>query len=492
MKHPLLLIFILFIQVNLIGQAIYEEERYVPETNPLVNKKLKEWQGLKFGLLMHWGTYSQWGIVESWSLCPEEYGWCERKKGSNPDNYFEYKKEYENLISTFNPVKFDPDKWAEAAKNAGMKYVVFTTKHHDGFCMFDSKYTDYKVTGEDCPFSENPKSNISKEIFDAFRAKGLWAGAYFSKPDWHVPSYWDPKYPPKDRNVNYDPEDNPVLWNEFVEFTHKQMLELLTDYGKIDILWLDGGWVEKMSKPDIAAWYERSLKNDEKDYLKRRKINQDIRIDEFVQKARSIQPELIVVDRAVHGINQNYLTPENRVPDKTLPYPWESCVISGGGWSYTPDAKYMSGREGVQLLVDIVAKGGNLLLNIAPSPEGEWQAGAYELLGEYAGWMKVNKEAIYDTRPLPPYKTDNICMAQKGDDTQYYYYLCAENEEVMPREVVIKTRLPKAGSTISMLGYKEKLDWEIQDEGLVIKVPEALRKSPPCKYVWTFKVKTEE
>ncbi len=113
---------------------------------------------------MHWGTYSQWGIVESWSICPEEYGWCERTKGEHPENYFAYKKEYEGLQTTFNPVKFDPEKWAKAAKNAGMKYVVFTTKHHDGFSMFDTKYTDYKITDPKTPFSTNAKANITKEI----------------------------------------------------------------------------------------------------------------------------------------------------------------------------------------------------------------------------------------------------------------------------------------------------------------------------------------
>ena len=105
-------IFLIFVSFQLMAQAIYEDERYVPETDPLVIKKVKEWQGKKFGLLMHWGTYSQWGIVESWSLCPEDYGWCERKKGANPQNYFEYKKEYEGLQKTFNPVKFNPENWA--------------------------------------------------------------------------------------------------------------------------------------------------------------------------------------------------------------------------------------------------------------------------------------------------------------------------------------------------------------------------------------------
>ncbi|MCT4560556.1 MAG: alpha-L-fucosidase, partial [Crocinitomicaceae bacterium] len=404
MKNWILILGLTAISSPLLSQQVYEDERYVPETDTAVLRKLDTWQDIKFGLLMHWGTYSQWGIVESWSLCPEEYGWCERTKGSNPDDYNTYKKEYEALQTTFNPVNFDPNKWAQAAKNAGMRYVVFTTKHHDGFCMFDSQYTDYKVTDSSCAFASNPKSNLTKEIFEAFRAENMWVGAYFSKPDWHVESYWDPKYPPRDRNVNYDPATNPERWQEFEDFTHNQIMELMTDYGKIDILWLDGGWVSKKNKEVLSSWYERELEATTDGYLPRRVVNQDIHMDELVEKAREKQPGLIVVDRAVHGKNQNYLTPENRVPEKELPYPWESCIISGGGWSYTPDAQYMSGHQGVQMLVNIVAKGGNLLLNIAPSPTGEWQDGAYQLLEEYAAWMAVNKNANYNTEPLAPYK----------------------------------------------------------------------------------------
>jgi alpha-L-fucosidase len=183
-----------------------DHSKYVWPKDELVKKKLDNWQDIKFGLLMHWGTYSEWGIVESWSLCPEDEGWCERK-GASSTNYFEYKKAYENLQTTFNPVKFAPEKWADAAQKAGMKYVVFTTKHHDGFCMFDSKYTNYKVTDAKTPFSSNPRSNIAKEVFDAFRKKDFMVGAYFSKPDWNTPSYWWSYFPPKDRNVNYDPKN---------------------------------------------------------------------------------------------------------------------------------------------------------------------------------------------------------------------------------------------------------------------------------------------
>lgn len=479
MKRRLILVLLMAIGWNMgISQAIYEDERYVPETDPLVLDRLEEWQDLKFGLLMHWGTYSQWGIVESWSLCPEEYGWCERTKGSDPNNYNTYKREYEALQTTFNPVKFDPEKWAKAAKHAGMKYVVFTTKHHDGFSMFDSKYTDYKITDPKTPFSKNPRANITKEIFNSFRDQGFWAGAYFSKPDWHTPTYWDPYYPPRDRNVNYEPEANPEKWQQYVDFTHNQIMELLTDYGKVDILWLDGGWVAKTPKSEIVNWYENELVNNENGYLKNRIVNQDIKMDELVVKAREKQPGLIVVDRAVHGKNQNYLTPENRVPEKPLPYPWESCIIAGGGWSYAFNANYMSGREGIHTLVDIVAKGGNLLLNIAPSPDGEWDAGAYRLLNEMGNWMDVNGEAIYGTRSMAPYKFDNVCVTAKKDGQQVYLtYLVQEGQESLPSHIVFPDYKAKKGSKVKLLGKNTSLKWKTTPEGMLIELPKQLEQA---------------
>jgi len=468
------------------SQAVYEDERYVPESDPLVIKKLEQWQNIKFGLLMHWGTYSQWGIVESWSLCPEDYGWCERKKGENSQNYFAYKDEYEGLQKTFNPKDFDPAKWAKAAKNAGMKYVVFTTKHHDGFCMFDSKYTDYKTTSDNCPFNTNPKSNIAKEVFDAFRAEGLWAGAYFSKPDWHCPSYWDPYFPPLDRNVNYDPVEYPEKWEEYTQFTHNQIEELMTDYGKMDILWLDGGWVAKVTEEEVQQYYAHKAKESKSGFVKNRIVNQDIRMDELVDKVREKQPGLIVVDRAVHGKNQNYLTPENRVPDKTLPYPWESCIIAGGGWSFNPNAKFMSGNQGIHTLVDIVAKGGNLLLNIAPGPDGKWQDGAYRLLNEYANWMAVNSEAIYDTKPIEPYKENNICMTQKEDGSVYFIYLAKEGER-LPEQIKVESIALSSSTKLSMLGSNKRLKWKKEGNGFVVTFPETLRSNVPCDHAWVVK-----
>ena len=470
-----------FLSALIISQSgAYSQEpdnRYVPETDALVSAKLEKWQDLKFGLLMHWGTYSQWGVVESWSICAEDEGWCRRSK---PD-YIEYKKEYENLQTTFNPVQFDPAKWAKAAKNAGMKYVIFTTKHHDGFCMFDTKLTDYKITATKTPFHTNPKANVAREIFNAFRTEGFWTGAYFSKPDWHSENYWWPNFATPDRNVNYDVTRYPDRWENFVQFTQGQIMELLGgDYGNIDILWLDGGWVQKMTKEEINKEITAP------DYKFIHIQNQDIRMDELVTKARLKQPGLIVVDRAVHGKNQNYLTPENQVPEKALTYPWESCIIAGGSWSWLPDARYMSGKTAVQLLVDIVAKGGNLLLNIAPGPEGQWHDGAYRLLEDIGGWMKINNEAIYGTRALAPFKEGKVCISKKGDHTVYIYYM-AEDGEKIPAKIEMSSFSLPVKAKIRMLGTDTFLKQEKREKGFSINIPDKIRKAPPSDYVWVLK-----
>ena len=464
--------------------AQHEDERYVPETDPKVLAKLAEWQDVKFGLLMHWGPYSQWGVVESWSICAEDEGWCKRSL----DDYIEYKRRYEGLQRTFNPVAFDPAKWATAARDAGMKYVVFTTKHHDGFSMFDTKYTDYKVTSPATPFHSNPRANITKEIFEAFRAEGFLVGAYFSKPDWHNESYWWPNFATPDRNVNYDPERYPDRWASFVDFVHNQVMELMTGYGRVDILWLDGGWVKRRSKEEIERMYAERLGESPSGFIKSRVVNQDPRMDELVAKAREKQPGLIVVDRAVYGKNQNYLTPENRVPEKPLPYPWESCIISGGGWSFTPDAKYMSGREAVRLLVDIVAKGGNLLLNVAPGPDGAWQQGAYDLLAEMGAWLKVNGEAIYGSRPAAPYIDGKLRLTRGKDGSRYFVYLGDVMESRMPGEIRVSAGRPSEGARVTMLGATEGLPWRPDGDGFVVTVPESLRAKAPAGHAWTIKV----
>lgn len=487
MFSKLFLPFTLIFTLPLCSQ--HEPQKYFPEDDPLVVEKLDQWQDMKFGLLMHWGPYSQKGIVESWSICPEDYGWCQRQWDWAPDKYNDYVEMYENLQTTFDPRKFDPDKWAKAASDAGMKYVVFTTKHHDGFCMFDSRYTDYKITDEKTPFHTHKKANVAREIFDAFRAEDMWTGAYFSKPDWHNEDYWWPYFPPKDRNVNYDPEMYPEKWENFTQFTHNQILELMTDYGKMDILWLDGGWVAKESEENLREYYTRKMNGMSSGFMKSSNVNQDIRMDELVDKARELQPGLIVVDRAVEGPNQNYLTPENRVPEEALPFPWESCIIAGGGWSYANNARYMSGHKAVHMLVDIVCKGGNLLLNIAPSPEGTWDDGAYDLLEEIGDWMEVNSEAIYGTEAVAPYKESKVAFTSKNDGkTIYAIYLADADEKMMPHFIQIDSFALEDTGSVTLLGHDHELVRSKNGSGILIEIPEELRNNPPCEIAWSFKL----
>lgn len=436
-------------------QAYDPEKTYTAPTDEQVKASLSHWQDLKFGLFMHWGTYSQWGIVESWSLSPEDYPFTKRT-GPYADNWFRYKQAYENLQTTFNPTRFNPDKWADAAKAAGMRYVIFTTKHHDGFCMFDSKYTDYKITSTKTPFSTNPRSNISLEIFNAFRKKDFMAGAYFSKPDWHSEDYWWSYFPPKDRHQSYDKKLYPDRWQRFCEFTYHQIEELMTGYGKLDLLWLDGSW----AGIDMAP---------------------------IVTMARQHQPGLLVVDR--HGAPEyvNYLTPEQKIPDHFIPVPWETCMTMGRSWSYIVKENYKPARQLIQILVDIVAKNGNLLLNIGPGPDGDWHEAAYQRLEEIGKWMKTNAESIYGTKPFAPYRQDKWAFT-KSETARYISYLPAENENILPATLNLPLTDIHNKAHITLLGVKQLLKWEKTGDVVTVSIPESSRQQVAGAAVWVFKI----
>jgi alpha-L-fucosidase len=428
--------------------------QYTVPTDAKVREKLADWKKIKFGLLMHWGTYSQWGVVESWSICPEDEGWTQRR-GPYSADWYTYLKAYENLQTTFNPVKFNPERWAAAAKDAGMKYVVFTTKHHDGFCMFDSKETNYKITGSKSPFANNPKANVAKEVFSAFRNQGFMTGAYFSKPDWNTKDYWWRYFPPKDRNVSYDPKKYPQRWEDFKTFTYNQIQELMTGYGTMDILWLDGGWVRPKSSIDTTVEWQRTITH-----------NQDIDMPKIAAMARTHQPGLLVVDRTVHGEYENYVTPEQQVPATYLPYPWESCITLGNSWSYVPGDQYKSSRKVIHMLTDIISKNGNLLLNVGPGPDGEWDSLAYNRLEAIGKWMKTNGEAVYESEADPNLpRQGKWAFTRKGTDV-YAIYQVAENEMI---ENSLSVNLP-AGvkvKSVSVMGGPQKVKFT-QNGGQVV------------------------
>lgn len=455
-----ILIFI-FLMVLIHGSSHSQTQPGIEyEQDPVILQKLEQWKDLKFGLLMHWGPYSQWGIVESWSLCSEDEDWCRRKIS----NYTDYCREYTKLKSTFNPVRFDPVKWATAAKYAGMKYVIFTTKHHDGFCMFDTKQTDYGITDTSCPFHANPKADVTREIFDAFRQQGFWTGAYFSKPDWHCNDYWAEEWATPDRNVNYSIRKHPDRWQKYCDFTYNQIRELMSRYGKVDILWLDGGWVSPGN-------------------------GQDIDIPKIAGMARSYQRDMLIVDRTVTGKFENYRTPEQEIPEKLPDYPWETCMTMATSWSYVSGDIYKPTGKIIHMLVDIVCKGGNYLLNIGPSPEGEWADSAYARLSEIGDWMKINHAAIYRSRPFSPYKSGKICFTSDPEGAVYLVYLAEPGEVMMPATIEVNGFEPPAGSAIELLGTKGILKWQAgQADGIRISIPEIIQKNPPCRHAWTFRV----
>ncbi len=427
------------------------------ETDPRVLSKLEWFQDQKFGLLMHWGPYSQWGVVESWSICSEDEPWCRRSM----DNYVEYCRAYEELKTTFNPVKFDPGAWAAAARGAGMRYVVFTTKHHDGFCMFDTKQTSYRVTDPGCAYHADSRSNITKQIFDAFREDGFGIGAYFSKPDWHSPYYWTPYWAHADRNVNYSIEKHPDLWAKFRDYTSAQIEELMTGYGAIDILWLDGGWVNPGNR------------------------GQNLGMPLLAAMARSHQPGLIIVDRAVGGLYENYQTPEQTVPEHPPATPWETCMTMGGSWSYVPHDVYKPARDLIQLLIRVVASGGNFLLNIGPSPQGELPPEALDRLAAIGSWMKINGGAIYGTRAVVPSHEGALWFT---GDTSGAVNAIITGQLGNPSTISITSFIPSPGSNVRMFGVREPLPWRVDGSKVLITIPEDVRMHPPCDYAWTIRI----
>lgn len=459
-----------------------QQQEYIADTTPGIQQRLEDWQDLKFGLLLHWGAYSQWGIVESWSICPEDLSWATggRKPGV-ADDYFTYLQQYEALQKTFNPVQFDPQLWADAAKAAGMKYLVFTTKHHDGFTMFDSRETNYKITDPSCPFSANAKADVTRHIFDAFRKDNFWIGAYFSKPDWHSDFYWWKKFPPADRNPSYAVSKYPDQWKKFVSYTHRQVNELVSNYGKIDILWLDGGWVRKKTDAEVDTEIKEVYENSR---WARNSQSQDIDMPQLVTVARKKQPGLIVVDRAVKGPYQNYLTPEQHIPENGLPYPWETCLTMANSWSYVPNDVYKPVDDLVKKLVDVVSKGGNFLLNIGPSPAGTLDSNAYDRLRGIGEWMKINSKAIYHTRAYHTFhEGEDIRFTRSKDGKTIYAFLFKK-----PGTQVALTKIPFVKNMkAALLGSNAVVKVASSQHGIMLRIP--AKASDPLKHVWVLEIK---
>ena len=408
-------------------------------TDAKVLEKLDQWRDLKFGVIFHWGLYAVPGIVESWSICSEDVDWIGRRWDMP---YDEYKKWYWGLKDQFNPTEFDPVKWAEIMQDGGMKYMVFTTKHHDGFCMYDSKYTDFSIAKH--AFKDNPKRDVARWVFDACRQQGMWSGCYFSRPDWHSEWFWNPHYATPDRRPNYKLDRHPEWWLSFKEFTKKQLTELTTDYGARDILWLDGGWVK----------------------------GDDVDLDEVLRGARQRHPGLLCVDRAVPGKNENYQTPERGIPEVQLDNPWESCITLSNDWGWVPNAPYKSAQKVLNTLIEVTAKGGALLLGVGPTAQGTIEQPIVDRLQALGAWLRTNGKAIYGTRNAKVYHDGNVWFtADKDGKTLYAIYALPEGES-LPAEIQWKGNAPKG--KVRLLANGKSLKAKTKKNVTTVQLPKGL------------------
>jgi alpha-L-fucosidase len=336
------------------------------ETEAQKTQRMKWWTDARFGMFIHWGIYA----------LPARHEWVKNRERMTSEQYQKY-------FEMFNPDLYNPKEWARMAKEAGMKYVVLTAKHHEGFCLWDSKFTDYKSTNT--PLGKD----IIREYVDAFRAEGLKVGFYYSLIDWHHPDYTiDRNHPQRQEyDTAYVRLNRGRDMNKYREYMKNQVRELLTNYGEISIIWFDFSFPGKNGK-GYQDWDSENL----------------------LKLARSLQPGIIVDDRLdlkdVEG-GWDFTTPEQykvtkwpEVNGKRVP--WETCQTFSGSWGYYRDeTSWKSPAQLLELLIESVSKGGNLLLNVGPTARGSFDYRAQERLKAMGEWMKFNGRSVYNCTEAP-------------------------------------------------------------------------------------------
>lgn len=352
----------------------------------------------RFGMFIHWGLYS----------LPARHEWIKTREKISEEKYDKYFKH-------FNPDLFDAREWARQAKAAGMKYAVLTTKHHEGFCLFDSQYTDYKSTNTPCG------KDLVREYVDAFRAEGLKIGFYYSLIDWHHPNFPVDMLHPRRDDENAEQLNEGRDMHRYAEYMRNQVTELLTNYGKIDILWFDFSYSENVP-PEGKEW----MKGKGKD---------DWEAEALIKTARDLQPGIIIDNRT--EIDQDLWTPEQYQMTEWLRdektgelVTWEACQTFSGSWGYYRDEMTWKSPEMlIRMLINTVALGGNLLMNVGPTSRGYFDYRAEEALKVYADWMKYNSRSIYgctmaepDLLPMCP---PDCRFTQSEDGKRLYVHLFA-------------------------------------------------------------------
>ncbi len=389
------------------------EEEYIYPQDPIILAELEDFKDMKLGFMTHLGLYNQMGIIESWALSDEKERGSWSQWGIDWTDIETFKQQYFDMNKSFNPMRFDPVRWKNFIVRNGFKYAVLPTKHHDGFCLWDTKYTNYKSTDVQCPFSEHKYSDIFGTLVNELNKEEIKIGAYFSKADWHHESYWSEEYKKSgntQKHPGYDPVEKPEMWEDFCQFTKNQMMEIVENYDNIDIMWLDGGWLSK-------------------------EFGEDLKIEETMHLLREINPNIIVVDRMCGGEAENYVTPEQKIPPTYMSVPWESCITISGGFNYSYEERYKSAEKVAKIFVEILCKGGNLSLNLSPQPDGRFANEAIHQIERFGQWVNHNAHAIYGTRPIAPYWNQTCGIVQAKDGKKYLFVLWDEQDLITPKYV---------------------------------------------------------
>lgn len=417
MKKTILLIF-----VALISLKSFSQKNYVPTAS---NLEARQWfEDAKFGLFIHWGVYSILGDGE----------WVMQHQNISVGNY-------EKLPAFFNPIEFNAKKWVKIAKDAGMKYITITSRHHDGFSMFDSKATDYTII-QKTPY----KKDVLKELANECEKEGIKLFFYYSLLDWNRDDYF-----PRGRTGTGIKGRKEGDWKNYINFMKAQLTELLTNYGEIGGIWFDGHWDKKNTN-----WH----------------------YDEIYKLVHELQPQCLIGNNHHESVKEgeDFQMFEKDLPGKATQrfaskaedigtLPKEVCETINGSWGFNiRDNKHKSRKTLIQYLISAAGYNSNLLLNVGPMPNGKIQPEHVQSLKEIGDWLNMYGETIYETRAgiIPPSKT---MVSTQKDNTLYLHWLDNKNETVFVPD------FKETISAVELFKSKQKLKYKKDSYGLLLKIP---------------------